>query len=391
MPNFSGVWNLKDQVQAIAAGRWTGIPTFELYVWGFNTNGALGDDTVVSKSSPVQIGALTNWSQVAAGGRHTASIKTDGTLWTWGRNSNGQLGTGTVVYRSSPVQIGALTNWYEVSAGRYHTASIKTDGTMWTWGLNSNGQLGDGTVVNRSSPVQIGALTTWYEVAAGSVHTASIKTDGTMWTWGRNGSGQLGDDTVVNRSSPVQIGALTNWSQVSAGGGNIIAFTASVKTDGTLWAWGANGSGQLGDGTIINRSSPVQVGALTNWSQVSAGGYHTASIKTDGTLWAWGANTNGQLGGGNVFNRSSPVQIGALTNWSQVAASRGNISSSNNHTASIKTDGTLWTWGRNSSGQLGDGTVVNRSSPVQIGALTTWYEVSAGAYHTLAIYQGSTN
>jgi alpha-tubulin suppressor-like RCC1 family protein len=169
MPNFSGVWNLKEQIQAIAAGRWTGIATGELYAWGDNSPfGELGDGTVVDKSSPVQIGALTSWYQVSAGGTHTASIKTDGTMWAWGSNSSGQLGSGTTVNKSSPVQIGALTNWAQVSAGgANHTASIKTDGTLWVWGQGAYGKLGDGTVVYKSSPVQVGALTNWAQASAG--------------------------------------------------------------------------------------------------------------------------------------------------------------------------------------------------------------------------------
>jgi alpha-tubulin suppressor-like RCC1 family protein len=147
-----------------------------------------------------------------------------------------------------------------------------------------------------------------------------------------------------------------------------------------MWAWGNNSDGRLGDGTVVNKSSPVQIGGLTNWYQVSGGGSHTAAIKTDGTMWTWGRNiTFGQLGDGTVVSRSSPVQIGALTNWSQVSAGF-------THTASVKTDGTLWAWGANSQGQLGIGTIVYKSSPIQVGALTSWLQISAGGFHTVALY-----
>jgi alpha-tubulin suppressor-like RCC1 family protein len=351
----------------------------ELWSWGRNNFGKIGDGTVVYRSSPVQIGALTTWSQVSAGNGQTSSIKTDGTLWAWGYNSDGQLGQNDSINRSSPVQIGALTTWYQVSAGYSHTVSVKADGTLWSWGSGFGGGLGDGTISNRSSPVQIGGLTTWSQVSAGNGHTASIKTDGTMWTWGNNDRGQLGQNIAasVSRSSPVQVGSLTNWLKVSAA----VRFTAAIKTDGTLWAWGYNNSGQLGDGTVINRSSPVQIGALTTWYQVSAGVAlsHIASIKTDGTLWTWGRNVEGQLGDGTVINRSSPVQIGALTNWAQVAVGR-------THTASIKTDGTMWAWGNNEFGDLGQNNIIKRSSPVQIGALTNWAQLAAGNGNTLALY-----
>jgi alpha-tubulin suppressor-like RCC1 family protein len=187
---------------------------------------------------------------------------------------------------------------------------------LWAWGRNNLGQLGDGTGVNKSSPIQVGALTTWSQIAAGAFHNAAIKTDGTLWSWGQNSYyGQLGDNTNINKSSPIQVGALTTWSQI-VGGAN---HTAAIKIDGTLWAWGLNNNGQLGDGTRVDKSSPVQVGALVTWSKIVAGQSHTVAIKTDGTLWVWGQNNSGQLGQNNTINRSSPVQVGAMTTWFTVA------------------------------------------------------------------------
>ena len=173
------------------------------------------------------------------------------------------------------------------------------------------------------------------------------------------------------------IAAGTNWKQVSSGRHH----TAAIKTDGTLWLWGRNSYGQLGDNTIAAKSSPVQtIAGGTNWKLVGCGQYHIAAIKTDGTLWLWGQNSFGRLGDNTVVNKSSPVQtISAGTNWKQV-------SSGAYHTAAIKTDGTLWTWGYNNFGTLGDNTVANRSSPVQtIAGGTNWKLVSGGSYHTAAI------
>ena len=380
----SGVWTLADVLTNRKIGIWpTPVLPRSLWTWGLNSSGQLGSNTVVDRSSPVQVGALTTWAQVSVGGKSTAAVKSDGTLWAWGYNKDGAIGDNTTVSRSSPVQIGALTTWTQVSAGNNFTAAIKTDKTLWTWGNNSPyGPLGQNDITNRSSPVQVGALTNWSQVSAGNTHTAAVKTDGTLWTWGRNNRGQLGDGTITDKSSPIQVGALTTWSQVSAGvNGANTQSTAAVKTDGTLWAWGINSNGQLGDGTVIARSSPVQVGALTTWSQVSTGSRSAAAVKTDGTLWAWGYNNAGQLGTTNVISRSSPVQVGALTNWLQVSA--GSYSA-----AAVKTNGTLWAWGGNDSGQLGTTNVISRSSPVQVGALTNWSQVSAGNGFTAATYKG---
>ena len=201
--------------------------------------------------------------------------------------------------------------------------------------------------------------------------------------WGSNGSGQLGDGTTTSRSSPgTTAGGGTNWKQV-AGGGD---YSAAIKTDGTLWTWGSNGSGRLGDGTTTNRSSPVTTaGGGTNWNQVAGAnnGSHTSAIKTDGTLWTWGLNTSGQLGDGTTTNRSSPITTaGGGTNWNQVAMGY-------EYTHAIKTDGTLWTWGHNQFGKLGDGTTTSRSSPVTVlGALTTTlYDTSS--YQRSMIIAGS--
>jgi alpha-tubulin suppressor-like RCC1 family protein len=357
-----------------------------LWTCGYNNNGQLGDSTIVTKSSPVQtIAGGINWRQVACGTYHTAAIKTDGTLWLWGYNPYGQLGDSTLVTKSSPVQtIAGGTNWKQVAAGSFHTAAIKTDGTLWAWGSNFYGNLGNSDRSTKSSPVQtIAGGTNWKQVAAGSVHTAAIKTDGTLWNWGYNGDGRLGDSTTISKSSPIQtIAGGTNWKQVAGG----YYHTAAIKTDGTLWTWGDNYYGQLGASTTTSKSSPVQtIAGGTNWKQVSCGQYHIAAIKTDGTLWNWGRNNNGQLGDSTPTSKSSPIQtIVGGTNWKQVTC--GNL-----HIAAIKTDGTLWMWGNNSNSQLGDSAAgLPKSSPVQtIARGNNWKQVAggSGSFHTAAIQE----
>jgi alpha-tubulin suppressor-like RCC1 family protein len=353
-----------------------------LWLWGRNIEGALGTNTTTSHSSPVQtVSGGTSWLTISAGAFHTTVIKTDGSLWLWGCGANGRLGTNTTINQSSPVQtVSGGTNWRSVSTGDEHTTAIKTDGSLWLWGLNTEGQLGNNDINNQSSPVQtISGGNNWRSVSAGNVHTAAIKTDGSLWLWGCGGSGQLGNNATGNQSSPVQtISGGNNWRSVSAG----FNHTAAIKTDGSLWLWGSGGGGRLGNGANINQSSPVQtVSGGTNWRNVSGGIVHTTAIKTDGTLWLWGCNSNGQLGDNTTINKSSPVQtISGGNNW------RLGISS-NLHTTAIKTDGTLWLWGLGSYGELGNNSIENQSSPIQtISGGTNWRKISGEfSRHTVAI------
>ena len=202
------------------------------------------------------------------------------------------------------------------------TADSFRQGTLFTWGSNAYGQIGDNTTTNRSTPVTtLAGGTNWKQVSCGQYHTAAIKTDGTLWTWGNNSlfGLSLGDNTTTDRSTPVTTFAGgTNWKQVSCGG----IFTAAIKTDGTLWTWGAANNGQLGDNTTTRRSTPVTTFAGgTNWKQVSNGNFHTSAIKTDGTLWVWGFSSLGRLGDNTTTNRTTPVTTFAGgTNWKQVSS-----------------------------------------------------------------------
>lgn len=381
----SGIWSLETVTQYEGDSGWPKpvIPR-ELYTWGNNSVGALGLNDTTNRSSPVQVGTQIDWSTVACSTYDTFSIKTNGTLWAiGGGNYLGSLGLGDTTGRSSPVQVGALTTWSKISAGpSFFTLAIKDNGTLWSWGYGSNGQLGLNSTTNYSSPVQVGSLTNWLQVSAGNYTVGAVKTDGTIWVWGFNGFGNLGIGGTVTQSSPVQVGALTNWASISAGRYYYLA----TKTDGTLWAWGVGTDGALGTGSTTTQTSPVQIGSLTTWSKVDAspGETHFSfAIKTNNTMWVWGDNGFGQLGLNDLTNRSSPVQLGALTNWLQSSVSRGYDPVG--FGLAVKTDGTLWSWGSNGTGQLGQGNTTNRSSPVQVGALTDWLQVSAGGYGSGAI------
>ena len=298
-------------------------------------------------------------------------------LFTWGYNALGNLGLGNLTNYSSPKQVGSLKTWSTMAFGSNFGTAIKNDGTLWSWGENASGQLGLANRTYYSSPKQVGALTNWSSVSNGSFDFCqAIKTDGTLWSWGSNGFGQLGLGNRTAYSSPKQVGALTNWSKVASGDN----FVMAIKTDGTLWSWGNNTYGKQGLGNTTSYSSPKQVGSLTNWSFISSSSQATQVIatKTDGTLWTWGRNQWGQLGTNNRTYYSSPKQIGALTTWAYTGTSEKSA-------IAVKTDGTLWTWGYNAQGQLGLGNRTYYSSPKQVGALTNWLKVSGGGYYVAAI------
>ena len=359
-----------------------------LFTWGSGSNGILGNATIINTSTPVTTFAGgTNWKQVEAD-FHVVAIKTDGTLWTWGQPGNGRLGNGaTTGSISTPVTtFSGGTNWKQVSSGISNTAAIKTDGTLWVWGSGTFGVLGDAQQSDRSTPVTtFSGGTNWKQVSVGTFYTAAIKTDGTLWTWGYGGSGRLGNASTVSVSTPVTTFAGgTNWKQVRAGSNH----TAAIKTDGTLWTWGNGGNGRLGNASTVSVSTPVTTFAGgTNWKQVGTFSDTMVSIKTDGTLWTWGYGLNGRLGNAVISgDTSTPITTFAGgTNWKQV-------SGGGSHTAAIKTDGTLWLWGPGGAdGALGNAQVTNRLTPVTTFAGgTNWKQVSSGDSCTVAVFSGTT-
>ena len=345
-----------------------------LFCWGSDNFGQLGNGaTTGPRSTPAEVsGTATDWASVSAGARHTCAVKTTGRLYCWGDDNNDQLGNGAPAGdRPTPVEVsGAATNWASVSAGGGHTCAVKTTHRLYCWGGDLNGQLGNGTAIgNRATPVQVaGTAANWASVSAGVRHTCALKTTRRLYCWGADNNGRLGNGTISgDRPVPGQVaGGATDWASVTAGG-----HTCALKTSRRLYCWGGDLNGQLGNGgTTADQRSPVEVvGGATNWATVDVGAVNTCARKTIGRLYCWGADVSGQLGNGGTLpgtDQASPAQVaGGGTDWATVDVGDA-------HACARITTGRLYCWGNNNSGTLGNGvddpTLADRSRPVEVFA-----------------------
>ena len=398
-----GVWILPQVYNKINEG---GIWTYtsdqsQLMGWGRNITGSLGLNNLTSLSSPTQLSGTT-WAHTGLfrghgneGGYNNGLIKTDGTLWVMGENGDGHLGLNDEVGHSSPIQVGTDNNWSHGCQMNDAMAAIKTDGTMWTWGSNSYGQLGHNQYghpnkYRKSSPTQIPG-SNWSKIGAGSAFMGAINTSGELYMWGANVNGKLGRNEASwpgSRSDPSQVGTNTNWAQLACGQTHVNA----VKTDGTMWGWGQGHHGVLGNNKgypspTYEFSSPIQCGTDTNWSTedntLLQAALLAGAVKTDGTLWLWGANVGGVLGQNQsrpeYGDASSPMQIPG-TNWRSIhrAGQQGPGASG---VVATKTDSTAWFWGYGQAGASGLNSNIQYSSPVQIPGSWLKYAGGGGAIH----------
>jgi alpha-tubulin suppressor-like RCC1 family protein len=448
-----------------------------MLVTGNNDYGQLGLGDNIGRNTLTQINSDSDWVMSEGGKRNnpaamaTIAIKTNGSLWSWGDNQFGQLGLGDTIERNTPTQIGTASDWSFIGGFFAQTVTIKTNGSLWVWGQNSAYQLGLGDTINRDIPYPLGSPSPplyllliiisssqitlcwtdisinesgfkverkfgstgtyqeigttnsnvnsyvdsgifppvsiyyrvrsynkygdspysnekkvilsgdWFKIVSGLAHTIGLKTNRTLWAWGQNGYGQLGDETTTNRNSPREIGINSDWSAIAAGDSYTIAIKTNPAGGGTLWSWGYNNvDTRLGLGDTINRTTPSQIGNNSDWLMVEAGDTHAIALKTNKTIWVWGVNSLGQLGLGDTNNRNTPTQIiiGTDSDWSTVAAGYY-------YTIALKTTGTIWSWGTNGSGQLGLGDNTQRNTPSQIGTDSNWFMIAAGKQHTLVL------
>lgn len=355
-------------------------PNGTLWGWGYAEYGQLGN-TSWNEPLPIQLGTATDWETVVSGAANTFVIKNNGTLWGSGDNLYGGLGIGsTAINSSSFQQIGTASNWSKIATAHFFTIALKTDGTIWGWGLNDYFQVIGGTVANQLVPIQIGTATDWVDIETTSSRTSfAIKSNGTLWAWGANAGHMLGPSSISSLSTPTQLNTATDWAKLAAGAAHIL----TLKTNGTLWVWGDNTYGQLGNNTTNTSVTPVQIGTDT-WVHISAGTHTSSGIKSDGTLWSWGLNDNGQLGHGTTTNISIPTQIGTATNWVTVDTNQYNF------TVATKTDGSVWAWGDNYFGEFGNGTTVGSTVPVLISSICVLDTPDIAAPKQITLYPNPT-
>jgi alpha-tubulin suppressor-like RCC1 family protein len=348
--------------------------------WGANAFGQLGDGTTSSHLTAAPVLDLTSVQELGGGRNFGLALKSDGTAWSWGVNDSGQLGDGSQTNRTRPVAVSfsaPAPTIVEISAGHYHSLAADSAGNAWAWGRNNNGQLGDGTTQKRTRPVRVGTLTSVHLLAGGRDHSLALKNDGTVWAWGSNAFGQIGDGTTTRRLSPVQVLGLTRpVIQIAAGREHSLA----VEDDGSVWSWGSNVYGQLGDGTKTNRTRPVPVTGLSSGvTDVEAGAHHSLALRSTGTVASWGRNYRGELGDGTTTIRVLPITVPGISGVTSIAAGR-------DHTLVVLNDGTMRGWGFNTSGQLGDGTTTTRRTPVTVLGVTGAVLAEGGEDYSIALF-----
>jgi alpha-tubulin suppressor-like RCC1 family protein len=324
--------------------------------------------------------------QVAAGYYHNVALKNDGTVWTWGYNGFGQLGNGSTTDSSSPEQVQGLAGMTAVAAGFFHSAALKSDGTVWVWGDNGYDQLGvgGGNVAISAAPLQVAGLRDVKAIAASGGHTLALKNDGSVWAWGWNAYGQLGIGSVANATAPVQLPGLHGVGAIAAG----FFHSLALNFDGSAWSWGYNGHGQLGNGATADSILPSQVAGahaagLGTIKSLAAGGGHSLALKSDGTVWAWGWNGFGQLGNGSLADSSLPLQVSGVNAGSAIAAGFF-------HSVALNRDGKLQAWGYNAYGQLGDGSTTDASIPTPVIQVASVASIAASNHHSLALKHDGT-
>ncbi len=391
----------------VAAGGYTSCVLLaggSVECWGNNFDGELGDGTTVDRLTPVAVKEVTNAKAIAAGFYETCALIADGTVKCWGLNADGDLGDGTATgpqrcgrepCSATPVAVQGLTGATSITVGAYHACAGLADGRVECWGLNDYGQLGDGTRANSTTPVSVRGITTATRVSASTLGTCGLLGTGRIVCWGDNFDGQLGDGTFTGPKkcggyacspTPVSVTGIAHALQISAGGDTSDIgdgdHACAVTFAGKVECWGANYSGELGDGTTTDRSTPVSVREVSGATQVAAGGYASCAVFGRGRIICWGDNTAGELGSGTTTGiRPRPVAVKQIGDATSVAAG-------GYHSCALLAGGSVTCWGDNTNGELGNGATGESLVPVVVHAITNATQVAAGNYDSCALLAG---
>lgn len=364
------------------------IPSRSLAVgWGRNDNGQLGNGSTDDSATAVGVSGLAEISQVSAGYFHSLALTSGGFVWAWGNDQHGELGDGTTTNDTValPVEVTGLPVITKVATGWGSSLALASDGTVWAWGEGQDGELGNGSTANSDKPVPVAGLTGVVQIAAGGFFDLALRSDGTVWAWGDNSFGELGNGGTANSDVPVQVTGLSRVTQIAAGGNTaMVARTQGFITSlTTVWAWGENNQGQLGDGTMTNRSTPEEVSGISvpGVRQIAEGGTFSMVLGSDGSVWGWGDDYDGQLGNAATSAWTRPVEtIGMDSGITQIAAGFF-------HALALRSDGTVLAWGDDQYGEIGNGTISDSPTlPTEVTSLTNVTQVSAGAYFSLAVH-----
>lgn len=351
--------------------------TGHLVGWGMQTSGAIGSGVTTSTaiSTPIQTGSgITTWTAVACGNNCSVMLLGN-TLAFTGDSTYGTSGMGTATI-STPTQVGTVSTWSKISLSERHVMATRTNGTLWCWGSNQSGAVGNNSAgAYFSTPIQIGSGTTWSSVSAGYYSSLAIQTDGSLWAWGENGDGQLGVGTLTNLSSPVRVGTGT-WLKAETS----TSLSVGIKTGGTLWAWGYLGAFTSSGQT----STPIQIGSENVWTDVRCGYNCIVVTKNDESIWTIGVNYYGQMGGATADVFSTPVQMGSATNWKKIAAKDFT------GVVALKTDNTLWNWGWQYPAPNQAFAAYRLKTPVQVGTGTDWADIDSCGGNMMALKSNGT-
>ena len=355
--------------------------------WGANVDGQLGNGAGSDSALYGGVGDLTGVTQVAAGWDHGLALTSAGTVWVWGAGNAGQLGSGSTAESPVPEQVPGLTGVTQIAAGDGFILALTSDGSVWAWGYNAQGQLGDNSTTSSTVPVLVAGLTGVTQISAGIEFGLALRSDGTVWAWGLNSAGELGNGSTATISAvPVQVTGLSQVTQIAAGG----TFGMAARTQGfvssltSVWTWGDDQFGELGDGLGVPRNTPEQVSGISvpSITQIAAGAEFAMVLGSDGSVWAWGADYDGQLGNAATYTaQRRPVETVGM------ASGITRISAGVDHVLALRSDGTVLAWGDDSHGEIGNGTTSdNPVLPTEVTGLTNVTQVSAGGQFSLAVH-----